>query len=395
MRDTRYEIRDTNLLVWLPSPMGDAVLCTPALRAIRQHFKSCQIAFFAKSVVREVLSPSSFNDIWLEQQDNNPFRIAKTLGVHKFTHAILFKNSFASGLAVFLARIPSRIGYAREGRSLFLTDKLYPPKLHPRRFACPLVSRKTRRGASQKRSSGGKFKPLSMIDYYFAIASALGADTTDRKLELFIDPQEEQRLRAKLPEVFNPVRNSTKGYEYGEKGEISNGVNCDGPIVAIVPGGAFGPSKCWLSERFAQTADWLITNYNATVVVSVSSAPAEKQIANEICNSSKHKLVNLAERPVSLGELKSLFSIADLVISNDTGPRHIAIALRRKVISLFGPNDPTWTDTSYENEIQLIGNVPCAPCGRPVCKKSEHLCMQAITAESVCKAARQLLEKGQ
>ncbi|MBA7608765.1 ADP-heptose--LPS heptosyltransferase 2 [subsurface metagenome] len=350
MRDTRYEIRDTNLLVWLPSPMGDAVLCTPALRAIRQHFKSCQISFFAKSVVREVLSPSSFNDIWLEQQDNNPFRIAKKLGAHKFTHAILFKNSFASGLAAFLARIPSRIGYAREGRSLLLTDKLYPPKL-----------------------PDGKFKPLSMIDYYFAIASALGADTADRKLELFIDPQEEQRLRTKLPEVFN----------------------CDGPIVAIVPGGAFGPSKCWLSERFAQTADWLITNYNVTVVVSVSSAPAEKQIANEICNSSKHKLVNLAERPISLGELKSLFSIADLVISNDTGPRHIAIALRRKVISLFGPNDPAWTNTGCENEIQLIGNAPCAPCGRPACKKSEHLCMQAITAESVCKAAQQLLEKGQ
>jgi len=330
--------------------MGDAVLCTPALRAIRRHFKSCQIAFFAKSVVREVLSPSSFNNFWLEQQDNNPFRIAKMLGAYKFTHAILFKNSFASGLAAFLARIPSRIGYAREGRSLFLTDKLYPPKL-----------------------PDGKFKPLSMIDYYFAIPSALGADAADRKLELFIDPQEEQRLRTKLPEVFN----------------------CDGPIVAIVPGGAFGPSKCWLSERFAQTADWLITNYNATVVVSVSSAPAEKQIANEICNSSKHKLVNLAERPVSLGELKSLFSIADLVISNDTGPRHIAIALQRKVISLFGPNDPAWTDTGYENEIQLIGDVPCAPCGRPVCKKSEHLCMQAITAESVCKAAQQLLEKGQ
>jgi heptosyltransferase-2 len=350
MRDARYEIRDTNLLVWLPSPMGDAVLCTPALRAIRQHFKSSQIAFFAKPVVREVLSPSSFNDIWLEQQDNNPFRIAKKLGARKFTHAILFKNSFASGLAVFLARIPSRIGYAREGRSLFLTDKLYPLKL-----------------------PDGKFKPLSMIDYYLAISSALGADAADRKLELFIDPQEEQRLRAKLPELFN----------------------CDGPIVAIVPGGAFGPSKCWLSERFAQTADWLTTNYNATVVVSVSSAPAEKQIANEICHSSKHKLVNLAERPISLGELKSFFSIADLVISNDTGPRHIAIALRRKVISLFGPNDPAWTDTSYENEIQLIGDVPCAPCRRPVCKESEHLCMQAITAESVCKAAQQLLEKGQ
>jgi len=125
----------------------------------------------------------------------------------------------------------------------------------------------------------------------------------------------------------------------------------------------------------------------------VSSAPAERQIANEICDSSKSKLINLAVIPISLGELKSLFSIADLVISNDTGPRHIAIALGRKIISLFGPNDPAWTNTGCENEIQLIGDVPCAPCRRPVCKESEHLCMQAITVEMVCKAARQLLKK--
>jgi len=354
MQDTRYEI-----LVWLPSPMGDAVLCTPALRAIRQHFKSCKISFFAKPVVREVLSPSSFNDSWLEQQDKNPFAIAKILKDHKFTHAILFKNSFASGLAVSLARIPVRIGYAREGRGLLLTDKLHPPKL-----------------------SDGKFKPLSMIDYYLAIASWLGADTTNKNLELLIDPQDQEKLKAKLPEV----------------------VNCEGPIVIIVPGGAFGPSKCWPSARFAQTADWLITNYNATVVVSVASDPVERHIAGEICNSSrlslraqrsnlKHKLINLAESPVTLGELKSLFSIADLVISNDTGPRHIAIALGRKIISLFGPNNPAWTDTGCENEIQIVGNVSCAPCSKPICEKKEHLCMQAITVEMVCDAAKKLLEK--
>ena len=353
MRDTRYKI-----LVWLPSPMGDAVLCTPALRAIRKHFKNCKISFFATPVVRDVLSPYSFNDKWLEQKNENPFAIAKKLKEHKFTHAILFKNSFASALAVFLAGIPSRIGYAREGRGLLLTDKLYPPKLPPRRFA------------SQKRSSGGKFKPISMIDYYLAIASWLGCETTGRNLELLIEPQEELQLCGKLPQVLNP----------------------DGLLVVIVPGGAFGPSKCWSSVRFAQTADWLITNYNATVVISVGPETLEKQIAKEICNSSKHKLINLAEMPISLGELKALFSLAELVISNDTGPRHIAIALGRKVITLFGPNNPAWTDTGYENEIQIIGNVHCAPCSKPKCKKSEHICMEAITVEMVCKAAKELLE---
>jgi len=338
--------------------MGDAVLCTPALRAIRKHFKTSKITFFANPVVRNVLSPCSLNDKWLEQKDNNPFAVTKKLKEHKFTYAILFKNSFASALAVYLAGIPSRIGYAREGRGFLLTDKLYPPKLPPRRFASP------------KRSSGGKFKPISMIDYYLAIASWLGCKISDRNLELLIDPQEEQQLCGKLPQVLS----------------------LDRPLVVIVPGGAFGPSKCWPSVRFAQTADWLITNYNATVVISVGPETPEKQIAKEICNLSKHKLINLAEMPISLGELKALFSIADLVISNDTGPRHIAIALGRKVITLFGPNNPAWTDTNYEHEIQIIGNVYCAPCSKPICKKSEHLCMEAITVEMVCEAAKELLE---
>ena len=343
-------IRDTNILVWLPSPMGDAILCTPALRAIRKHFKSCEISFFAKGAVREVLSPSSFNDRWLEQRDKNPFAAAKMFKKHKFTHTILFKNSFASALSVSLAGIPSRIGYAREGRGFLLTDKLYPTKL-----------------------PNGKFKPLSMIDYYLAIASWLGCDTADRNPELLIDAQTKQRLCGKLPQVLNP----------------------GGPVVVIVPGGAFGPSKCWASERFAQTADWLITNYNATVTISVASNPIEKQIAKEICESSKHNLINLAEMAISLGELKALLSIADLVISNDTGPRHIAIALGRKVVTLFGPNNPAWTDTGYENEIQIVGDAPCAPCDKPICKKSEHLCMQAITVETACGAAKELLEKEQ
>jgi len=342
----QMQTQDENILVWLPSPMGDAILCTPALRAIRQHFKSSQISFFANDVVRKVLSGSDFNNGWLEQGKSNPFVTAKMLKRYNFTHAILFKNSFASALAVFLAGIPSRIGYAREGRGIMLTDKLHPAK-----------------------QQDGQFMPLSMIDYYLIIASWLGCNITDRSLELSVDIQDKQNLQKKLPEV----------------------TETEGPIVVIVPGGAFGPSKCWPCNRFAQTADYLIGNYNATVIVSVSPEPAEKRIAKQICDSSRQQIVNLAAKPLTLGELKALFSMADLVITNDTGPRHIAIALNRKVISLFGPNNPVWTDTGYENEIQIVGNAPCAPCHKPECEKSEHLCMEAITVEMVCEEAKKLL----
>jgi len=92
------------------------------------------------------------------------------------------------------------------------------------------------------------------------------------------------------------------------------------------------------------------------------------------------------------GRIKSTFFHCGFGISNDTGPRHIAIALGRKVVTLFGPNDPAWTNTDYENEIQIIGNVHCAPCSKPKCNKSEHLCMEAISVEMVCEAAKELLE---
>ncbi len=356
----KSQITEDEILVWLPSPMGDAILCTPALRAIRRHFKTCKITFFATDVVRSILSPCSFNDKWLELNDNNPFTIAKKLKEHKFTYAILFKNSFASALAVYLAGIPGRVGYARQCRGFFLTEKLYPQRLPARRFS----------GQQRSRWGRGKFKPVSMVEYYLAIALWLGCKTTERNLELLVDPEEQQKLNDKLPQVLKR----------------------DGQLVVMVPGGAFGPSKCWSSLKFAQTAGRLITKYNATVVISVAPESVERQIAKEICSSSKHKLINLAETPLSLGELKALFSVADLVISNDTGPRHIAIALGRKVVTLFGPNDPIWTDTNYENEIQIIGNVHCAPCGKPKCNKSEHLCMESISVEMVCEAAKELLE---
>ncbi|MHC4118130.1 MAG: lipopolysaccharide heptosyltransferase II [Planctomycetota bacterium] len=335
-----------NILVWLPSPMGDAILCTPALRAVRQRFKSSKIWFLANSVVRETLSPGAFNDEWIEHKGENPLVIAARLREYKFTQAVLFKNTFASALAAFLAAIPARIGYARENRGFLLTEKLYPQKL-----------------------PGGKFKPLSMVDYYLDIASRLGAETVDRNLELAVDSQAHDGLRSKLPEL----------------------ADAKGPVVVIVPGGAFGPSKCWPNTRFAQTADWLIANYKATVVVSVAPGQAERQIAQSICDSSENTLINLADRPLSLNELKALFSIADLVITNDTGPRHIAIALQRKVVTLFGPNDPAWTDTGCESEIQIVGNVLCAPCTKPNCTQRRHFCMEAITVETVCDAVKELL----
>ncbi len=339
-------MRKENILIWLASPLGDAVLSTPALRAIRQHYKDSKITLLANKVVQDTLTPCDFCDDWIEYKKQSPLRLAAELKKHNFDQAVLFKNSFGSALTIFLTGIKSRVGYSRDNRSFLLTDELYPAKLPNR-----------------------KFKPLSMIDYYLTIATYLGADTSDRKIHLDIDPNDTTQLQKKLPQL----------------------TDSKGPVVILVPGGAFGLSKCWPSERFAQTADNIIEQFNATVIVSVAPNNIEKKIAQQICDTSKNNLINLADTPLSLGQLKALFSKADLVITNDTGPRHIAIALDKKVITMFGPNDPLWTLTGHEKEVQIIGRAHCAPCLKPECYQAEHLCMNSISTDRVTEAAKRLL----
>lgn len=333
------------ILVYLPSPLGDAILCTPALRSLRQRFSEAKICFLAKGAVKDVLSPSDFADEWIESPKKS-VGLIHILRQHHFDKAILFKNSFGSAMITSLARIPERIGYARDGRDIFLTSKLHPQK-----------------------DTDGKFKPVVMIDYYLEIAKHLGCDIPNRKLALDVDATDAEAIQDKLKFL-----------------------STDAPIVILVPGGAFGPSKCWLSDRFAKTADHLIEKFGATVVISVAPNEAEEKIAGDICRLAKNKIYDLAKTPVTLGELKALFARAELVITNDTGPRHIAIALERKVITLFGPNDPAWTRTGYENEIEITGHTACPPCAKPKCSKPSHLCMEAITVEQVCEQAKKMLD---
>lgn len=334
------------IVVWLPSPMGDAILSGPALRAIRRRFVSADIAFAAGPVVRDILEGNPWCDEWIEVR-RSPLAFAGRLVGGRFDRAILLKNSFGSAMTVRLAGIPERIGYDREGRGIFLTKRIPP-----------------------LRDLKGNFVPQSMIDYYLAIAEAMGANVSDRRMELFVESGAAVSLMAKLPMAATAA----------------------GPLVILVPGGGFGPSKCWPAQRYAAVADDLSKRYGARVVVSVAPNEMEQRIGEQIAAGAKTKVYSLAQTPLTMGELKALFAEADLVIANDTGPRHIAIALGRKVITLFGPNNPEWTQTGYPDEIQLVGKGPCVPCERPICREPSHRCMESITVEDVCAAADRMLE---
>lgn len=335
-----------NLLIWLPSPLGDAIMAIPALRSVRALYPEASITLMAPAFTREVLHPCPYCDDWLAAAKGT-LKTVSLLRGQSFDASILLKNSFGSALTVRLAGIGRRIGYAREGRSFLLTDKIAPP-----------------------RAEDGSFKPSPMIEYYLEIAARLGGSTDARKPELTVEIACIESVRKKLPAL-----NKTSG-----------------PLAVLVPGGAFGPSKLWPVQRYAQLADRLHAAYGATVFVSVAPVQAELAIAEQICQLATAPVVYPKQTALSGGELKALFGLADVVITNDTGPRHIAMALDRNVVSLFGPNNPQWTQTGHAKEIQIIGQAPCVPCEKPVCRQSRHLCMESITVEAVFEAAGRFLE---
>ncbi len=341
-------VNQEKILFWLPSPVGDAVLCTPALRALDKRFEGADIYYLASETVRQLLSPNNFGNEWVDTRGTGPTSLVRRLKGHKFSRAVLFKNSFGSAITTFLAGVPQRIGYARDCRSLLLSQRIHPAK-----------------------DADGRFKPVPMIDYYLTLAAHFGCKTEDKHTELSVDAEEAANLSAKMPGVFSP----------------------SSPLVVLVPGGAFGPSKWWSGERFAATADWLVAKYDATVVLCVAPNKMEAQIAEQICKLAERKVHSLADTPLTMGELKALLAESDLVITNDTGPRHIAIALGKKLITLFGPNNPEWTQTDYEDEVQIVGEAECVPCDKPQCKQTEHLCMEAISVEMVCDGAGKILDK--
>ncbi len=334
------------ILVWLPSPLGDAVLSTPTLRALRRHYPGARISFVAEPAVLDLLMGNPWCDAWIRMR-RNPISFGHQIHSERFDQAILLKNSFGSAMTVWLAGIPQRTGYDRDGRGRLLTLRIQPRK-----------------------TSNGRFVPESMIDYYLRIASELGAETKDRRMELPVDPGANARLMAKLPIAATPAS----------------------PLVILVPGGSFGPSKCWPAENYSAVADKLAERFGARIVVSVAPNEAERRIAAHIQTSAKTKVYTLAETPLSLSELKGLFSEADLVIGNDTGPRHIAIALQRHVITLFGPNNPAWTQTDYPFEIPIVGTGSCVPCEKPTCREKRHYCMESISVDSVLDASAKVLE---
>jgi len=347
------QARPTRMLVALPNWVGDLVLATPALRALRDQFPETHVAFLVRSHLADVLDGGDWMDeiIHWPAGKSRPKRRRSFLGLagelrgQRFEVALLLSNSFRSALLARLAGIRRRIGYDRDGRGLLLTDRLLPEK------------------------TNGRFVPVPMTRYYNAITRYLGCRQFPPQLELFTTPQEESAASQAL-----------------EAAAVRPGQ----PIVILNPGASFGPAKCWLPERFAQVGDRLIERRGAAILVSCG--PKEVETARQVARFTRHRFTVLDNPVMRLGPLKALIRQASLLVTNDTGPRHFANAFGTPVVTIFGPTDPQWTATDSPDERALMVKVDCGPCMKRTCPL-DHRCMTRISSEMVLEPAFDLLAR--
>jgi len=332
------------ILVRAPNWIGDSTLALPSLESLSKNFLDAKIWIIAKKWVKELFVACNFIDGIIPLPDQTDLKSLRHTAIkireHHFDIGLLLPNSFSSALLFYLAKIPQRWGYQKDGRWILLT-----------------------KGVVVRNQE----EPPHLVHYYLGLIEGLGLQ--------FHPPQ----LRYSIPE--------------GEKlraEEYLRALNVDlkKPLVILNPGAAYGPAKRWPAQSYSDLALLFQERKGASVLIIGSAREAD--LADSISAPLAGKPVNLAGK-TDLRLLASLISHASLFVSNDSGPMHIANALKIPVIALFGPTLPRQTGPFQQPSTIIKKEVTCWPCYYRQCP-FDHRCMRKIEPEEVYQASRKYLE---
>jgi len=333
------------VVVVCPSWVGDTVMATPVLRALREARPGARLTAVLRPGLAKVLAGCPWLNEVIEIDNRRllgPWRAAGAIREREPEAALLLPNSFRSALTVRLAGVPRRIGYARDARRHLLTHCLSP------------------------RRTG---EPTPTISYYCRLAHwALGVETIDPTMQVFVTTEEQRVADLLLHEVREP-------------------------FVVLNPGANKNPKR-WPAERFADAAARLMKRFGCHAVVTGS--PKEAALAEAVVQvGASHgvRIHNLVQSGIDLGSLKAVLERAAVLITNDTGPRHIALALGTPVVSLFGPTDYRWTMVPGVNEHVLAAD-PFLPYRLVADNHAKQCDIERISVGDVVASAGQFLASG-
>jgi heptosyltransferase-2 len=338
-------------LVISPNWIGDAVMAQPLLRRLRQRFPARPI---------DVLAPTWVAPVWEAMREvdtvmETPFRhgslqlgerrkFAGMLRQKAYAEAYVLPNTLKFALIPWLAGIPRRIGYKGEMRYGLINVMHHDDPVSPR----------------------------PMAQFYAALADAPartlpGPDALPRP-EMFVSEEQSAQAMSRM------------------------NIPADGAHIVFAPGAEFGPAKRWPTSRFAELARMIQQRYPDTRILLLGSGK-DKSAGDEIVAAAPGVL-NLAG-VTSLSEAIALIAKASAVVSNDSGLMHIACALQRPIVAVYGPTDPLHTPPLSDLAKVLWLHLDCAPCRQRECPLGHHNCMRNIPAEMVWEPLTLMIESGQ
>lgn len=320
----------SNILIRATNWVGDAVMCLPAVQAIRERFPDAHIAMLAKPWVVDLYARGALVDEVIPYTARSlaeKWRFAYGLRSRGFDCAILLQNAFEAALLVWIAGIPTRIGYERDGRGLLLTHAVPTPKT-------------------------GEI-PAHQRFYYLELLRRAG----------WIDA-----VRDDLPSIWL-------------------GTQTNGPHhVGLAPGAAFGGAKRWLPERFAEAATRLAKERGASI--SIFGSKDERTLCEHVAGLIEGVPVTNYAGQTTLAEFIELAGQCELFLTNDSGAMHIASALGVPTIAIFGATDDIATGPTGPHARVVREQVECSPCLLRECP-IDHRCMTRVTTERVVQEALQ------
>ncbi len=341
---------DMRIGIFLPNWIGDVVMATPALRAVRKYFgQQAEVVGIMRPYVQEVLAGTHWLDEHLVYHRHSLAGVrslVSRLRRQRCDAVLLLTNSLSTGVFARLSGAPQRVGFAMHGRDLLLTHRLRPLR------------------------DGRNRVPYSAVDHYLEVVRVLGCTAHSKTPELATSDIDEQ-LVDQLWHQF--------------------GWHANDSVAVLNTGGAYGAAKTWPAEHFSNLARRLVLQNHLRVLFLCG--PAERDSVARICQHANHPHIkSLAQQKLSIGLSKACVRRAQVMVTTDSGPRHFAAAFGVPVVTIFGSTDPRWSHNYPAASIDLQLDVDCGPCAKRLCPFEHHRCMRDLTVDHVAVATSSLLD---
>ncbi|MFH1189435.1 MAG: lipopolysaccharide heptosyltransferase II [Candidatus Omnitrophota bacterium] len=326
--------------------VGDVLFSTPFIRAVRADNPDAHIACLLHPRCKEMLEANPrLNEVIVYDEEGahksliGKWKLIRELRKRKFDTVYMLHRSFTKALIAYLAGIKERVGYPTKKRARVLTRVVDEPA-----------------------------EELHKVEYFLNIARACGMDVRDASYEFFVRDEDRRFVKELL---------------------AKSGIGDKDFVIVLCPAGNW-PPKRWPAENFARLADELAEKFGAKIVLA--AAERDSKIVDEIRSVMAAGAVS-ASGKTGLKQLGALLERAGLVVANDTGPMHMAVAVGTKTIALFGPTSARLTGPYGKGRYHVIsGNGSCeVPCYDITCARND--CMSAIKVEDVLREAEAMLRK--